>query len=593
MPKRGATNSITRFSIDVPAGFRLTERGHHVIAVSADGSRIAFVANDQLNIREMPDTEVRVASARIFGLNTPLFAPDGQWVAFFADGKLQKMPVTGGTPLEICDTPDPFGASWGQDNDILIGGGPNGIQRVSGEGGELKTIATVNAGEVAHGPQMLPDGEHLLFTLATDDVGSERWDHAEVVVQSLTSGHRKVVVHNGSDARYDSSTGNLVYADGSTLRVVPFDVQKLHTTGRPQSIVVGLRRAALDGATGAAQFGMSATGTLAYVRGGVPPPTYRALVLIDMKGVTTVLDIVRGGNFTPRFSADGRRIAWQGGDDNIWILDRTGTTAKRKLTFDGKNAAPVWTHDGRIVFQSSRNGERGLFWQPADGSGRPERLLKTDRPFVDTPTSVSQDGRSLLFLRTLDPTHSQPTSAGQPEGVWLLPLDGNRTPQVLIERRKGDPLHDAPAFSADGRWIVYQTFPVPGIYVEPFPGTGARYPIATDVSWAPMWSPDGNRLVYLSGPNRRFFYAVDILRKAPGVDLAPPRLLFGIEKPLNTFGDGGRIADLSPDGKHIAAIQGVPDQAEKPSTIDIVLNWAADLHARKARRTLTANPPGL
>ena len=108
-----------------------------------------------------------------------------------------------------------------------------------------------------------------------------------------------------------------------------------------------------------------------------------------------------------------------------------------------------------------------------------------------------------------------------------------------------------------------------------------------------MWSPDGNRLIYLTGPNRRFFHAVDILRKEPGLVLAPPRLLFGIEKPLNTFGAGGRIADFSPDGRHIVAIQGVAAPAEKPSAIDIVLNWAADLQARKARRALTAFPPGL
>ena len=380
-PKPVAPDSITRFSIDVPAGFRLTERGHHAIAVSADGSRLAFVANDQLNIRDMPDPEVHAVSARIFGLNTPLFSPDGRSVAFFADGKLYKVPVTGGTPLEICETPNPFGASWGQDNAILIGGGPNGIQRVSGDGGELETIATVNPGEVAHGPQMLPDGEHVLFTLATDDVGSDRWDRAEVVVQSLKSRQRKVVVHNGSDARYDPSTGNLVYADGLALRVVPFDVHKLQTAGEPESIAEGLRRATLDGPTGAAQFGMSATGTLAYVRGGVPPPSYRSLVQIDMNGATTVLDTSRGQNFTPRFSADGQGIAWQGGDGHIWILDRSGIAAKRQLTWDGKNAAPVWTRDGRIVFQSSRGGERGLYWQRADGSD-PSRASTENRPGI-------------------------------------------------------------------------------------------------------------------------------------------------------------------------------------------------------------------
>jgi len=583
----------TRFSFDLAAGQRFTEHGGHIIDVSRDGSRIAVVANDQLMVRDMADgadAAPRQLPVRHWDLSNPRFSPDGRWIMFYAGRKLQKIALSGGAPLMISEMPDLgvpadlFGVSWDRDDDIFLGRGPRGIQRVSANGGDPETVLTVNVGEIAHGPQLLPDGEHVIFTLAADEPGSERWDRAQIVVQSVKSGVRQTLIQNGSDARYLPSSGHIIYAEGSTLRAVPFDAATLQVVGEPASIVDDVRRASEDGATGAAQFGASATGTLAYIPGGVPS-TYRSLALIDMKGEARVLHVLPGLNHTPRFSVDGKQITWQGGDGNIWIFDRTGSRAMRPLTFDGRSNAPVWTPDGRIVFQSGRDGGAGLFWQPADGSAPADLLLQTEPGFSDIPTSVSPDGKTLLFLKRSNPVPGDRSkSSERADGIWILPLVGAGTPQRLIGLRPNESRLGAATFSRDGRRIVYKAQPGSDVYVEPFPPTGERHRITSGQNWAPMWAPNSRRLIFL-GPQRSHFFAVDILKNGPSFDYGPPRDLFDVKIPVNTFGDGGRIADMSPDGKYIMAFQGGrgPDAAPAPSKIHVVLGWVADLQSRQAR----------
>ena len=387
-----------------------------------------------------------------------------------------------------------------------------------------------------------------------------------------------MVIQNGSDARYVASSGHIIYAHGSTLRAIAFDAARLRVVGDPASIVDNVRRANVDGATGTAQFGVSATGMLAYVPGGVPP-TYRSLALIDMKGESTVLEVLPGLNHTPRFSADGERIAWQGGDGNIWIYDRTGARAKRRLTSDGTSSAPVWTRDDRIVFRSGRGGDSGLFWQAADGSASAERLLRSEPGFSDVPTSVSPDGKTLLFLKRRDPIQRDWPEDSERDGIWMLPLAGTKTPRRLMETSRGESHYGAAVFSPDGRWIVYHAQPGSVTYVEPFPPTGARHHIPSEQNWSPMWAPDGERLLFLTGPRRSRFYAVDILKKDASFEYGPPKRIFDVKTPVNTFGNGGRIADMSPDGKYIVAFvaneSGSDPQA--PSTIDVVLGWLVGL----------------
>ena len=103
----------------------------------------------------------------------------------------------------------PFGISW-DSNGIVFGQGGKGIMRVAANGGTPEVLVPVKDGEQAHGPQLLPGGEAVLFTLATG-TALERWDKATIVTQVLRTGERKTLVNGGSDARY-LPTGHLVYA---------------------------------------------------------------------------------------------------------------------------------------------------------------------------------------------------------------------------------------------------------------------------------------------------------------------------------------------------------------------------------------------
>ena len=197
----------------------------------------------------------------------PVFSPDGRSVAFYAaaDQTIKTIAVTGGAAVTICPADNPFGMSWGPDG-IVFGQGSKGIMRVSPNGGTPDVLVRVKDGEEAHGPQLLPGGQHVLFTLATG-TALDRWDKARIVVQSLTSGERKTLIEGGSDARY-VPTGHIVYALSGSVFAVAFDVQRLEVKGGAVPMVEGVRRAA-GSATGAAHFSFSSTGSLIYIPGPV------------------------------------------------------------------------------------------------------------------------------------------------------------------------------------------------------------------------------------------------------------------------------------------------------------------------------------
>ena len=128
-----------------------------------------------------------------------------------ADQTLKKVAVSGGAAVHDLSRRPPLGMSWGTDG--IVFGQPNkGIMRVSANGGTPEMLVSVKDGEEAYGPQILPGGETVLFTLATG-TAAERWDKAQIVTQSLRSGERKTLVDGGSDGRY-VPTGHLVYAIG-------------------------------------------------------------------------------------------------------------------------------------------------------------------------------------------------------------------------------------------------------------------------------------------------------------------------------------------------------------------------------------------
>src|SRR5262249_51065731 len=229
--------------------------------------------------------------------------------------------------------------------------------RVSADGGEPEVIAAAKPGEILASPQLINDGKALLFTLASDS-GPDRWDKAQVVLQSLDSGKRKVVWSGGSDATVIPS-GPLVFAVGSTLMAIAFDPAKLEVHGGPIPILEGVGRAGASGT----QYSFSMDGSLVYEPGTAMAAVARELALIDRAGKVHSLGVPPRPYYHPRISPDGRRLV-VGTDDGseavIWVLDDLkGQSPLRRLTFGGRNMFPIWSPDGRyITFASDREGDR-------------------------------------------------------------------------------------------------------------------------------------------------------------------------------------------------------------------------------------------
>jgi hypothetical protein len=270
--------TITRFPIALGDGHTFTNGGRQELALSPDGTRLAYVANAQVYLRSMSEVlakPIAGTESSQGGVTNPVFSPDGRSVAFYSPSEhaLKRIAVTGGAAVTICPADYPYGMSWDRD-EILFSQGSTGILRVSARGGTPELIVGVKTGEVAYGPQLLPGGQAVLFTLATG-TNAVAWDTAQIVVQSLTSGQRTILISGGSDARY-LPTGHLVYAHGGVVFAVRFDLRQLAVVGGPVPVIEGVSRA--FGVTGAAQFSTAQSGTLVYV----PGPVSTSLTPLDL-----------------------------------------------------------------------------------------------------------------------------------------------------------------------------------------------------------------------------------------------------------------------------------------------------------------------
>src|SRR5262249_14684906 len=185
---------------------------------------------------------------------------------------------------------------------------------------------------------------------------------------------------------------------GSTLLASPFDLRKLQLTGAASPIVEGVARSQ-GGATGAAQFAFSSKGSITFIP-GVARAGNRTVALVDAAGVRKPLDIAPGLHNHPRISPDGKLLALQTDEEtsaHIWIYDMTGAASIRQLTFVGRDTFPIWTRDGqRVVFNSDRETDGGLFWERADGSSS-EQLLKGEPGTPLRPETWSLDEKILLL----------------------------------------------------------------------------------------------------------------------------------------------------------------------------------------------------
>jgi eukaryotic-like serine/threonine-protein kinase len=577
---RSSPAPVVRLTLLLPEGQQFTNTGRRVVAMSPDGTRVAYVANRRLYIRAMDSLEARpIAGNEGSGtLNSPVFSPNGQAVAFVTDSNqtIKRVPLDGGTAATVYHA-DAGIATISWDASGIVFTQRSGVMRVSGTGGQPEWLARAENGEAIQSAQMLPGGRALLMTVSPADVSAQREDTAKIMVRILSSGERRILSETGSDAQYVSS-GHIVYALGGTLFALPFDVNRFVTIGGSGPALEGVRRA---GNSTVAQFAVASSGSLVFIPG--PPGTsslQSELAMIDRSGrIERRLKIPAAPYEGPRISPDGTRVAVatdDGKDANVWIYDLSETKAIQRLTFDGRNRFPVWSADGQhVAFQSNREGDNAIFWRRADGTGTIERLTKAQPNASHVPASFSPRGDTLLFAMT---STSLPT-------LWTLSLSDRKVSQFDDVKSL---TASAAVFSPDGRWVAYpveqSAASVTGIFVQPFPPNGEIYQITRNRGRSPVWSSDGKELLYFVGPSQ--IEKTDVTtRPSFSIGNGVPVPIGNLMTAIGTTAT--RMFDMAPDGKRFVGVitAGANDAVTAAGPhVEVVLNWLEELKARLPQR---------
>ena len=553
--------SLNRFVIRPTPPVVLASGNPREVAISPDGRQLVYVGigetGSQLYLRSLDDFVDRAIPGTANPGLMVFFSPDSESIGFFAEGKLKKISLAGGSPITVCDAPTGArSGDWFEDTIVFTPtfNSGQGLYRVSANGGEPEMLATVNSdeGEQMYSfPDFLPDGKDLLFTIR---LGTG----FQTALLSLETGERKVVLENARQARY-LPTGHLVYEQSRTgnLMVVPFDLAALEVTGDSVQVVQGVRQTP----TSAVDYAISDNGTLIYVPSTSAGGLDRTLVWVDREGQEEPLAAEPHGYETPRISPDGSRLAItvvESGGSDVWIYDLEREILTR-LTFDpAVDEDPLWTPDGqRIVFDSGRVGAgQNLFWKAADGTGQVERL--TTSPNGQTAHSLSPDGKRLVFGDSAN------------RDLQVLSMEGERASQPLFQSQF---VETRSRISPDGHWIAYESNESGRfeIYVRPFPNVEeGKWQISSDGGTQPVWAPRGQELFY---ENSRAMMVVGI-KTEPTFTAGSPVVLFTGR--YTTFTGVDVNYDISPDGQRLLMIK-TADEEEGQAQINVVLNWFEEL----------------
>ena len=531
------------------------------LAISPDGGKLVYVGENrdgsQLYIRPL-DSLQATAIPGTRGAISAFFSPDGNWIGFFAAGKLKKVRLSGDPVVTICDAVEAVGASWGTDDAIVFAPSPvSGLFRVSSNGGTPQQVTTLANGETSHRwPEILPGGKTLVFAAASgpDFTGSR------IVAQALGSGTR-VDVTEGTYPHY-TSTGHLVFARESAIFGARFDVKTLKLSSNPMSIVGDL---SMNSTTGAALFTLSSSGTLIY-RARVTAFAERQMIWVTRSGAEEAVSEERRPYLQPRISPDGMRVAIAIGevaaDRDVWLYDLARRTTTR-LTFEtGEDETPVWSPDGtRIAISGARQGKpRTIFTVPAAGGSQATQIATTT--YITHLGDWIRDGSMLAW------TDYDPARGGD---IRTLSMTGRAsTGQDFIV---GGFNERSPAFSPDGRWVAYTSTETgkSAVFVRSVTDPSGKFSISPEGGSQPVWSPNGKELYY-RGPTHMM--AVPFTTSS-GFSAGTPIPLF-VDKYDREHRDD-RNYDVARDGRFLMLRFEAPSS---PPQLHVVLNWFRELRDR-------------
>ena len=542
---------VVRFIIPNPEG--LTAAGPP--AVSPDGRIVAFDAADSSGKRQVWVRPVDTLEARPLpgteGALRPFWSPDSKYVAFVAEGKLRKVPLSGGPAQTICDAPTGSDGTWNASGVILIDGqATDPIWRVEAAGGIAKVEIGLDSakGITSVGwPEFLPDGRHFLFMS-----GPAGGDNQALMVGELGSTERKELFKTTSKVAY-AAAGYLLYVREQTLVAQPFDAAKLAITGEPVPVGEGLGVNNVGGAS----FSLSTNGVLAFRAGET---LGRRLMWVDRNGKETpALDDARDYADT-WLSPDEKRFVFDMSEDkgDLWIRDLARGITSRFTFEPEREFAPVWSPDGRRIVYSKQSKTWDLFAKDAAGTGEPAEILKSgENKFA---SDWSRDGAWLIY-----------NSQGKDTGwdLWALPMSGGDRKPIPLARTKFGELGGS--LSPDGRFLAYRSNESGRneVYVQEFPEARSKWQVSANGGGDPFWRGDGRELFYRG---RDLSLMAAPVQTTPTFNAGTPQALFkarfalinarGLYRPTR---DGQRFLMLETLGK-----EAIP-------SLTVVLNWTGAL----------------
>lgn len=568
----GATpRHLTRFAIPLPEGVIAEASSNRRVAISPDGTRVACNAGVQgqnkLYLRSLGALEFQVLP--VLG-NCPFFSPDGQWLGFFGPAgsqvfQLRKLGIGGGAPVSLCATESHTGASWADDDTIyFVAANPGGVLRIPAAGGQPEEAATIDfaRGERAHRyPCVVPGANAVLFTVSTAD--AETFNDARIVVLDTRTGRRKTLVEGGTHPRY-SPSGHLVYARDGNLLAVRFDSSRLAISGQPFTVLEGVL---MSVNSGAANFDISASGDLVYIPGAADKGE-RTLVWVDRSGKAEPLPLPARSYLHPRISPDSRQFAIEieGPNHDFYVYD-FARAVLTKMTTDGESHWPIWSPDGSQLAYRSGHMARFRMWQmPADRSRSAEQLAGTG--VSQNAESWSPDGHAIAYT-------AMTAEAGS--HIMVTSLEDHASQSFAdIKAPAG-----SPKFSPDGRWLAYcsNESGKPQVYVQAFPGPGAKVQVSNDGGTDPVWKRTGGELYFRNGDS---MMAVSVAT-APIFTAGRPQMLWeghyshGMSASCGPAGATSSNYDVTADGRRFLMINDeAPDKANSRQMV-VVLGWADEL----------------
>ncbi len=540
--------AITRLQVSLPPGVEHYTAAGAAIALSPDGSTLAFVGVaagvrqvylrrlDQFQAAPLKGSEGAVSCA---------FSPDGrELLVGGSDRSLRRVRLADGLVEPVAPVTSDFLGAWLDDGHIVYTNDGHLWMAAETPGSPPQQLTGIDTGSTGQegNPVRIPGADALLFVSTQDDALIS----SRIEALTLDTKARTIVAERASSPIL-TNTGHLLFVRENALLAVRFDPKTLKTVGDASTVLNDV--SIVRNLTVSAIMAVSDSGTLAYASGTTAEGE---LVSVSRKGEERTLLHTQRPALNPRLSPDGRRLVFEELGGGLWVQDLDRATLA-PLTDRATSASfPIFSRDGREVVFRTPNG---MFRQPLDGNAKPEHIAGTAAS--EFPTGFTLDGKELIY------TKLTATTSGD---VYTIPLEGGK-PRALLSTGAYE---GGAQLSPDGRWMAYVSNELGNseIFLQPYPALNQRIQVSSGGGIHPVWNPKGGEILYRSGDR---IMSVRVTASPSGPVLtAPAAVISG----RYAFGGGLTIPNfsVSSDGAHFILVK-----EQSGASLNVVLNWFEEL----------------